>query len=140
MGKVRITLSPLLTGISSGIVIFSYLTLKVLYFPAPSDWSTVTFGFVTVIWVSDFVTVVSDVDVKAVGCAFGSLVFVTGDSDVGLTLVVVCVDVTVAIGSLVIGFSSALIFDVARNATDNVSAVTSVTFFMNYILLIVLNF
>lgn len=48
---------------------FSYLTLKVLYFPAPSDWSTVTFGLVTVISLSVFVTSVSAVEVDVEGCS-----------------------------------------------------------------------
>ena len=108
------------------MVIFSYLILKVLYFPAPSDWSTVTFGFVTVIWVSDFVTVVSDVDDDVDGCSTDV------DADVGSTFVVDCVEVTVVVGSLVVVTSSALTLDVARNISDNVSAVTNVTFFINY--------
>lgn len=79
---------------------FSYFTLKALYFPAPSDWSTVTFGLVTVISVSVFVTSVSDVEVEADGCSTEvSAAVVTGDSDdVGSTLVVTCVEVAVVVG------------------------------------------
>ena len=82
---------------------FSYLTLKVLYFPAPSDWSTVTFGLVTVISLSVFVTSVSAVEVDVEGCSTDVSAVVTGASDVGSILVVStlggsCVDVTVVLG------------------------------------------
>ena len=132
LGKVKTTLSPSFTGISSGIVIFSYFTLKALYFPAPSDWSTVTFGLVTVISEPSLVTLVGSADtpsetllVSVVGVSLTSVVLVFGSVDATVVVEVLAVEVSdvvltvlsvvdtptsVTLGSLVVETSSASTF------------------------------